>query len=304
MRIRDEIRLSVGTLLLVQVLTMVAAVGLLARMTPAIEQILEDNEKSIRAVEQMLVYLAEDPNDDPEREAARRRGFEAALAVAEGNITEDSELPVLDDISAHHEAALAHELDALELVRTRLRELGDINRQTMLDANDRAKRLGTAGAWALVFLGLVGLAGSIALMRRARVKLIEPVYELGAVLEACSSGDKYRRFAPGAGSREFHDVAEIINELVDEHFERGTQIWETSAKLDRLALLTLLDRSERPTLICDPSGEVRAANEVALERLHAGDEQLRAKLAALARGEAPDGLDVEPLDDDGWICRM
>ena len=45
MRIRDEIRLGVGTLLAIQVLTMVAAVALLARMTPAIDRILEENDK-------------------------------------------------------------------------------------------------------------------------------------------------------------------------------------------------------------------------------------------------------------------
>ena len=73
MRIRDEIRLGVGTLLLVQILLMFAAVGLLSRMTPAIDQILEDNERSIHAVERMLVVLAEPPSSDPIRAADRRR---------------------------------------------------------------------------------------------------------------------------------------------------------------------------------------------------------------------------------------
>src|SRR5690606_10406021 len=86
MRIRDEVRLGVGALLAIQVLTMIAAVALLARMTPAIDQILENNEKSIRAVERMLLVLAEPP-PGPGQPDLRRAHFERALAEAQGNIT-------------------------------------------------------------------------------------------------------------------------------------------------------------------------------------------------------------------------
>lgn len=304
MRIRDEIRLGVGTLLAIQVLTMIAAVALLARMTPAIDGILEDNEKSIRAVERMLLALAE-PASEPEQAELRRSHFARALAEAEGNITEPSEEPVLELIAIHQEAALAGDPDALTAIRTELWQLSDINRQTMLAANASAKRLGTAGAWALVFLGLIGLVFSIMIMRRARLKLIHPVYELGAVLEACSRGDQHRRFNPASASREFQEVAEVVNTLVAEHFAERERGWEVAAKLDRVALLRLLDGETEAVVVCDGNGALAAANEAALEQLGGPTgKQLREALARVCAGEAVDGVSVEPLAELGSICRF
>lgn len=305
MRIQDEIRLSVGALLVIQVVTMIAAVALLARMTPAIDRILEDNEKSIRAVERMLLALAEPPPADEHRAVERRQQFEGALAEAEGNITEPSEEPVLAEIEAAHEAALEGQPEALAAVRAQLWQLGAINRETMLAANARAKRLGSAGAWALVFLGLIGLVFSLALMRRARVKLINPVYELGAVLEACSEGDSHRRFRPAGASTEFRAVAAVVNALVAEHFASHEQDWEAIAKLDRVALLRLLDAEPQPVVVLDAEGALAAASHAALDVLRGPEGPLlRAALRRANDGATVDGIRVEALDDVGWLCRL
>jgi PAS domain-containing protein len=303
MRIRDEIRLGVGALLAIQVLTMIAAVALLARMTPAIGEILENNEKSIRAVERMLLALAEpEPRfGEPDLRSAH---FERALTEAEGNITEPEEEPVLARIAEYQEAALLGDAVALAIVREELWRLGDINRQSMLASNARAKRLGTAGAWVLVFLGLLGVVFSLSLMRRARAKLIRPVYELGAVLEACRAGDVHRRFNPSNASLEFREVAEVVNQLVTEHFAAREQSWEPSARLDRVALLRLLDAQTEPVLVCDPSGAIAAANEAALELLSGTEgNELRAALTGLGRGEPVESITVEPLGAEGFVCR-
>lgn len=301
MRIQDEIRLSVGALLGVLVLTMVAAVGLLARMTPAIDQILRENEHSIRAVETMLSALS-----DPVPSEARVREFERAMAQAQGNITEEQERPLLDEIDRMHESALAGELVAVQIVRMRLRELAQVNRESMMLADSRAKRHGTAGAWALVFLGLIGLAFSLALMRRARVKLINPVYELGAVLDACRQGDSHRRFNPAGASREFRDVAEVVNSLLDEHFTQHERDWECVAQLDRLALLALLDReTETGLFVCDRAGQINAANAAGMAALATEHgPALRERLGCACRGEPIEGVDARPLGDDGWLCKL
>ncbi len=308
MRIRDEIRLGVGALLAIQVLTMIAAVALLARMTPAIDKILEENEKSIRAVERMLLALAEPP-PEPGEPDLRRGHFERALAEAEGNITEPSEAPVLVRIAELRHTALAGDPEALATVRAELWQLGDINRQSMLAANSSAKRLGTAGAWALVFLGLIGLVISISMMRRARTKLINPVYELGAVLEACSAGDLHRRFNPGSASREFQEVAEVVNQLVAEHFAQRERAWDPVAKLDRVALLRLLDSETDPVFVCEAGGGIAAANDAALDSLSGpGGDEIRGVVTAVCRGESleslADVISVEPLGDTGFLCRV
>lgn len=305
MRIRDEVRLGVAALLAIQVLTMIAAVGLLARMTPAIDRILEENDTSLRAVERMLMALSAPPTTDEEELSLRRLQFERALAEAEANITLPAEDPVLERVVEQYDAALAGYPGALAVVRGDLWELAEINRESMLEANERAKRLGTAGAWALVFLGLIGLGLSLTLMRRARSKLINPVYELGAVLEACSAGDIHRRFNPVGASREFQQVAEVVNSLVAEHFSGLARDWESVAKLDRIALLRLLDAEPDPTLVCEQQGTITAANEAALDALSgAGGPDIREALAQVCRGESIDWIAVEPLDDAGVLCRL
>jgi hypothetical protein len=304
-RIRDEIRLGVGTLLFVQILMMFAAVGLLARMTPAIDQILEDNERSIHAVERMLVVLAEPPSSEPGRLADRHRRFDQALEDARSNITDERETAVIDAIDEQVAAGLAGDPAALAELRSDLGKLGDINRDAMHDSNLRAKRLGTAGAWVLVLLGLVGLGLSIMVMRRFQAKLIRPVYELGAVLEACAEGDRHRRFNPADASSEFREVAQVVNSLVGEHFGRLERDWEKVAKLDRTALLWLLDRRTEPTFVCSELGGILASNQAGLDALrqHGGPE-LRDRIARTCKGETIAGMQVEALRDVGWMCTL
>lgn len=304
MRIRAEIRLVVGALLAIQVLTMIAAVALLARMTPALEHVMEENEKSIRAVERMLLALAE-PAPEPGQVDLRRAHFERALAEAEGNVTELTEPQVLARIAENKDAALRGNPVALAALRNDLWELGDINRESMLDANAQAQRLGTAGAWALVFLGLLGMVFSLALMRRARAKLIDPVYEVGSVLDAFRAGDRHRRFHATGGSVEFREIAEVVNQLVSDHFASRERGWEPAAKLDRVALLRLLDHSRDPLFVFDTQGTIAAANEVALQMLSGPTgTQLREAVARVCRGEALEGIAVEPLGDLGFVCRV
>ena len=141
-------------------------------------------------------------------------------------------------------------------------------------------------------------------MRRARAKLIKPVYELGAVLDACRAGDVHRRFNPSEASQEFQEVAEVINQLVTEHFSTRERTWDPRAKLDRVALLRLLDAQADPTIVCDSSGAIAAASEAALELLRGpkGGE-LREALTRASRGEPVDSITVEPLGREGFLCR-
>lgn len=305
MRIRDEIRLGVGTLLFVQVLMMFAAVGLLARMTPALDQILQDNERSIHAVERMLIVLAEPPSSEPGRLADREQRFGQALEDAQSNVTDERETALLAGIDEQQAAGLAGDPAALAELRSDLGRLGDINRDAMHDSNLRAKRLGNAGAWVLALLGLLGLGLSIMVMRRFQAKLIRPVYELGAVLEACNDGDSHRRFNPAEGSSEFREVAQVVNSLVGEHFARLERDWEKVAKLDRAALLWLLDRQRTPTFVCNELGGILAANQGALDALREqGGVELREQIVRACKGEAIARMKVEALREVGWVCTL
>jgi hypothetical protein len=220
-------------------------------------------------------------------------------------VTDEREPAVIAAIEDRYGDGLAGDRVALMQLQADLSKLGDINRDAMHDANLRAKRLGTAGAWVLILLGLVGLGGSIAVIRRFQAKLIRPVYELSAVLEACSEGDLHRRFNPADASSEFRDVAQVVNSLVSEHFGRIERDWEKVAKLDRSALLWLLDRRSEPTFVCGEAGTILASNHAGLDALrqHGGPE-LRDRIVRACKGEAIAGVQVEPLRDVGWVCML
>jgi hypothetical protein len=239
------------------------------------------------------------------RLADRQRRFDQALEDARSNITDEREAPVIAVIDEQCAAGLAGDPAALAELRSELGKLGDINRAAMHDSNLRAKRLGSAGAWVLVMLGLIGLGLSIAVMRRFQAKLIRPVYELGAVLEACSGGDRHRRFNPIGASSEFREVAQVVNSLVGEHFGRIERDWEKVAKLDRAALLWLLDRRSQPTFMCSEVGAILASNHAGLDALRQqGGPELRDRIARACKGEAIEGMQVEALRDVGWMCSL
>jgi uncharacterized membrane protein len=101
--LRQEILLAWAALVLAQVLTLAGAVGLLARMTPAVGRIMEDNERSIAAVESMLAELGSSGVDP----GARLR-FEEALADARANVTEEAEPAELDRIETRYVATPPH----------------------------------------------------------------------------------------------------------------------------------------------------------------------------------------------------
>ncbi len=305
MQTRDEIRLGVGVLLIVQIITMIAAVALLSRMTPAIDQILLENERSIHAVERMLLVLTEPVPNNLDAIAVRQQRFNGALDDARGNITEPDEAPLIDDITLHGPRALTGDPEALAEVRTKLWQLSDINRDSMHQANRKAQRLGTAGAWSLVFLAVVGFGLSLTVMRRFRQTLIQPIDELGAVLDSCSHGDRHRRYNPRGAALEFRQVATVINQLVEEHFGHVERDWEKVAKLDRLVLLRLLDSVPQPTFVCEPDGDVAAANALALEVLRErGGQQVRSDLVRICKGEPVQGFTAERIGEGGWLCRL
>src|SRR5690606_17614855 len=83
------------------------------------------------------------------------------------------------------------------------------------------------------------------------------------------------------------------------------QSWDPSARLDRLALLRLLDTQPDPVFVVEPGGRVAAANHAALDAVGGPDrEPIREALTRVGCGESVDGLAVEPLADAGFVCRL
>ncbi len=216
MELRRELLLSIGVLVALNLLLAFGAIGLFTRMGPAIERILNENVKSIVAAEEILAQLA----DGREASPRVRAQVEEALAVAERNVTEAEEPAVLEALRQVLPAALDGTPPARQQAAAAVRELIEINRAAMDRADARARGLGSAGAWAAVFIGALSFLLSVVVVSRLESRFIRPLSELHQVVLAARRGDKMRRCQLLDAPHEVVQVAEAVNELLDDRLAR------------------------------------------------------------------------------------
>ncbi len=288
------LRIAAFTLLALHLVSSLAAIGLLGRMRPALERIIERNVASLAATEQMLTVLAAQAGAPATDEVAMR--FHESLLVAQSNITEEREPHVVAAIEAESEAALAGDAQAIRRVTEALAELGNINRRAIESADREAQRIGSAGAWTVALLSFVMVAASLVALRQLDHRLLEPLTELHDVLVSLREGRLLRRCRPPPrGSAELSAAMHAFNQLADELASRPALAESTagdgpSDDEHEATLRALLDVLPAPALLLDPQGELLAANRAGLERL-AGDDgaSLRSRLSqAQAEDAAPD----------------
>jgi hypothetical protein len=304
LRTTRRLVLSIAALLGIQLLTSFGAIVLLGRMSPAIEKIMLENVVSVEAVEQMAIALAE-----PELDARARERFYEALARAKGNITVPAEKPALETLERAAPGALGGDASARREVLGALATLGAVNRGAMQEADVAAGRLGTAGAWAAVFLGLIGLVASGVTIRRLELRVLAPLAEITRAVIAHRAGDRRRRCATALASGDLELVMTTLNELFDHH-ERTASVSrpERSSSDDHALALQLLDDLREPAVVVGPAGEVLRANRPALERLAAENDgsRLRAAFARAVRGEQPPELrSIRQVgESEQWLCSL
>lgn len=219
MELRRELTLATGTLVVVNLVLAFGSIGLFVRMGPAIERIIEENVVSIVAAETVLAELADAGGlavSPVGREAIRR-----AIEQAKVNVTEAAEQPTLDVLERDVNAALEGDPVARKQVVSSLREIIHINRRAMEVADEDARRLGSAGAWAAVWVGFVSFLLSLLVLYRLNRRLVRPLLELHEVLEGSRQGERLRRCRPTDAPRELEQVAQAVNRLLDERLRRG-----------------------------------------------------------------------------------
>ncbi len=263
MRLRREVSLGIGAILVLQILLSILAIGLLTRMGPAIEHIIQENVVSSEAVEEMASILAMSPPTGPVPE-----GFENALKRAKANVTEQPEGPLLVTIEEHRTAAFGGDPTALQTTVTALRKLGQVNRDSMRLADAKAKRLGQTGAWAAAMLGALTLALGIMVYRRLRLRLELPIEDLRRTTQNVRSGNLQARCIVGAGPLEIRQIANDFNWLLDQwlHQNRaGSPVGDDEKEAEiRRVLAYLLDRDPAPVVVVDEKGTPVAANRAGM----------------------------------------
>lgn len=287
--LRRDVLLPLVILVSIAVLASAGSTALLGRMAPAIERILAENLYSIEAIEEMLAAIARPGADD---EAQQR--FAEALDRASGNVTEESERAELATIEQDWPAAFAGDPEARSRAIGALLALGAINRAAVVRRDEEARRLGYAGAWAAVFLGALSFAWALIAVRRARRRLIDPLLEIRAGLEAAHAGDSFRRCRRIPAPSEVVEIMKGTDELLDARALRGfAEQPSLRSVVDRQILLHLLEQQPGPAWVVTAEGSIDAANGAGLERLSGdGAAELRDRLAGVAAGEV-EGLAVE-----------
>lgn len=215
MQLSNAVRVGLWALIGLNLLMAFGAIAVFVRMTPAIALIIERNERSLEAGEEMLASLALSHAEQHVSQATRYR-FDAAYRRAEGNVTEPGEPQALETIARYHVDAFNGNQAANRMTVDAISELTRINRRAMREADERAQQLGNAGAWGVVFMALWILAVTLVFLRSIRRWVIEPLAEIHDVLVVHRGKDRFRRCGGGTSpSREVKAVYAKINELLD-----------------------------------------------------------------------------------------
>ena len=218
MELRRELLLTVGALVSLNLLLAFGSIGLLVRMGPAIERILQENVYSIMAGEEMLAELAESGGAPLSADARGR--VQQSFKNAKKNVTEPSERPVLDSLERHLEQAMGGDPQARSQVVGDIRQIIRINREAMRSVDEEARRLGSAGAWASVLVGFFSFLLSLFVVVRLQNRFVRPLVDLYQVLESARQGDRLRRCRLVEAPREVIQVTQSVNKLLDERLQR------------------------------------------------------------------------------------
>lgn len=213
MRLANALIFGAWLIVFINLLLAFAAVGVFMRMTPAIADIISNNERSLQACEDMLVSLA--LYSDPHDASAMHEKFKHALARAQANVTEPEEPAILKNIEEKVASLFSGNKNALVETIEAVARLSEINRKAMSEADTKAQQLGKGGAWGVVFMAIFSLIAGIIFIVNLKSKLLKPVEELRDVLMSHQKGETMRRCSGVNLSTDIKNIFGAVNRLLD-----------------------------------------------------------------------------------------
>ncbi len=215
MRLALAVRVGSWFLVGLNLLMAVGTIGIFTRMAPAIATIIERNDRSLKACEDMLALMAVTGIGSP-FSLDQTRLFQTAFERAKANVTEPQEPEILKRM----EPLLPLVFQGDAAVRTQVVEaavqLGKINRDAMTIADQRAQQLGRTGAWGVVFMALSAFLAGVIFIRSITRRVVTPLEEIHAVILAHRNGDTMRRCTGADLSQDVTTVFTGINEILDQ----------------------------------------------------------------------------------------
>ncbi|MBF0469288.1 MAG: hypothetical protein HQK61_10475, partial [Desulfamplus sp.] len=187
MRIAQATRIGAWVLICLNILMALGSIWIFMRMSPAIKEIIEQNEHSLQACEEMLASLAT-ISDDADINMQLNDTFRTALDRARNNITEKEEPAAIQMTNTHFSAAFKGDVRAKEQTVAAIILLGKINREAMIAADLRARQLGQAGAWGVVFMATCVFFAGMLFNKNLSSNVVRPVEEIHDVILAYRNG--------------------------------------------------------------------------------------------------------------------
>ena len=215
MRVSHSVKLGLWVIIVGNIVMALGSIWAFGRMTPAIEQIIDRNARSLYSGEQMLRVLATIAIDTVLNESAAYE-FEKALFQAEKNITEEEEPVAIAAIYTYYKGACHANRDSLQKTVSAVVKLCEINRAAMIVADKQARQFGFAGAWAVVFMAVAMFLSGMIYLGALKKNVLIPFEEIQSVFTARKKGDTIRR----CGGRDLsRDTAQLYG-MINDHFDR------------------------------------------------------------------------------------
>ncbi|MDT8446806.1 MAG: hypothetical protein RRB13_07910 [bacterium] len=214
MKLAQSVKVGAWLLIALNLLIAFGSIWVFMRMAPAIDVIINQNEVSLEASEGMLSSLLMTESDEDRAEFSIE-SFRDALNKASNNITEQEEPRVIKKIAQHYQAAFQGNDRALKQTVEAIVELGAINRAAMHRADAKAKQLGYAGAWGVVFMATATFMAGMIFLRSVKKNLLEPILEIDRVVIAFRDGDLMRRCSMKNPPKDIRQIFGNLNDLLD-----------------------------------------------------------------------------------------
>ncbi|NLM16615.1 MAG: hypothetical protein GX221_02725 [Candidatus Riflebacteria bacterium] len=215
MKLVQSVKTRMWFLITINLLTAFASIWVFMRMAPAIEIIIEQNERSLRACEGMLACLAL-LNNSEEHAKQIQTDFEKALQQAKDNVTEKGEAIAIKSINFNYVQALSGNYESKKALVEAIQKLSEANRNAMLRADLKARNLGNAGAWGIVFMASLVFTITLFFLRFLRKNLLAPIEEINSVLQAVKSGDQFRRCTGYEAPQGIRSIFRDLNDILDQ----------------------------------------------------------------------------------------
>jgi len=224
MRIAQATRIGAWVLISLNLLMAFGSIWIFLRMSPAIKDIIEQNEHSFQACEEMLASLSMMIEGGDENKVALQQQankalllkFEDALKRATNNITENEEPYAIKLIQSEFKQAFSGDLKAKEKTVNAIILLGQINREAMIKADIRARQFGQAGAWGVVFMATTIFFSGMLFKRNISLNVLRPIEEIDSVISAYRNSDNMRRCSGADLPADFVSIFHGINEILDQ----------------------------------------------------------------------------------------